>query len=149
MYGYCEEAKATKLPCPGTFKISVCRIQKTTSILSDPIIEEDKIEQQRGALDYNYSAQPKYITPLKNVISQDQYFKFLTEFNINPIPSSFSFRNELNRFQSTTEYRFMEPEFSDCYTKRFTWDSNYNLAWNLTRTLRIKFTAIDNADIES
>lgn len=140
--------QSDKKPMPWDIQNFSLSYSKTTSILSDPIIEEDKIEQQRGALDYNYSAQPKYITPLKNVISQDQYFKFLTEFNINPIPSSFSFRNELNRFQSTTEYRFMEPEFSDWYTKRFTWDRNYNLAWNLTRSLRLNFDALNNAVID-
>src|SRR5690606_18081299 len=121
---------------------------KTTSILSDPIIEEDRIEQQRAALDYNYSAQPLYITPFKNAISNDTYLKFLSEFNFNPIPSNLAFRNELNRFSSTTVYRFMESEFSDWYTKRFTWDRNYNLAWNLTRSLRLNFDAISNSIID-
>ncbi len=135
-------------PMPWDIQNFSVSYSKTTSIQSDPIIEEDKIEQQRGALDYNYSAQPLYITPFKNAISNDKYLKFLSEFNFNPIPSSLAFRNELNRFQSTTEYRFMEPEFSDWYTKRFTWDRTYNLAWNLSRSLRLNFDAISNSIID-
>src|SRR5690606_16732572 len=38
--------------------------------------------------------------------------------------------------------------FSDWYTKRFTWDRNYNLAWNLTRSLRLNFDAISNSIID-
>ncbi|WP_236980870.1 cell surface protein SprA [Membranihabitans maritimus] len=121
---------------------------KTTSINSDPIIEENRKDQEQAALDYNYSAQPLYITPFKNVISKDQFLKFLTEFNFNPIPSNISVRNELNRFQNKTVYRFMESNFSDWYTKRFTWDRNYNLVWNLTRSLRLNFDAINNAIVD-
>ncbi len=140
--------QADQKPKPWDVQNFSVSYSKTTSIQSDPIIEEDKIEQQRGALDYNYSAQPLYITPLKNAIANDKFLKFLSEFNFNPIPSNLAFRNELNRFQSTTEYRFMEPEFSDWYTKRFTWDRNYNLAWNLTRSLRLNFDAISNSIID-
>ena len=140
--------QADKKPKPWDVQNFSISYSKTTSIQSDPIVEEDKIEQQRGALDYNYSAQPLYITPLKNAISNDKFLKFLSEFNFNPIPSNLAFRNELNRFQSTTEYRFMEPEFSDWYTKRFTWDRNYNLAWNLSRSLRLNFDAISNSIID-
>lgn len=143
-----RDNQSDKTPKPWDVQNLSLSYSKTTSILSDPIIEEDKIEQQQGALDYNYSAQPLYITPLKNAISNDTYLKFLSEFNFNPIPSNLGFRNELNRFQSTTEYRFMEPEFSDWYTKRFTWDRNYNLAWNLSRSLRLNFDAISNTIID-
>ncbi|MCB0687528.1 MAG: cell surface protein SprA, partial [Saprospiraceae bacterium] len=140
--------QSEKTPKPWDVQNFSASYSKTTSIISDPIIEEDKIEQQQGSLDYNYSAQPLYITPLKNAISNDKFLKFLTEFNFNPIPSSLGFRNEINRFKSTTEYRFMEPEFSDWYTKRFTWDRNYNLAWNLSRSLRLNFDAISNSIID-
>ena len=135
-------------PMPWDIQNFSVSYSKTTSVLSDPIIEEDKIEQQRAALDYNFAAQPLYITPFKNAISNDTYLKFLSEFNFNPIPSNLAFRNELNRFSSTTVYRFMEAEFSDWYTKRFTWDRNYNLAWNLSRSLRLNFDAISNTIID-
>lgn len=142
------DQNADRKPMPWDVDNFSVSYSKTTSILSDPVIEEDKIEQQRGALDYNYSAQPLYITPLENVISNDKFLKFLTEFNFNPIPSSVSIRNELNRFNSTTLYRFMESEFSDWYTKRFTWDRDYNLSWNLTRSLRLNFDAMNNSVVD-
>ncbi|GAA5224855.1 T9SS outer membrane translocon Sov/SprA [Membranihabitans marinus] len=138
----------SKKPMPWNIENFSVSYSKSTSIYSDPITEEDRVDQEQGALDYNFSAQPLYITPFKNVISNDKFLKFLTEFNFNPIPSNFSFRNEMNRFQNKTVYRFMEANFSDWYTKRFTWDRNYNLAWNLTRSLRINYDALHNAIVD-
>ncbi len=116
----------------------------------NPIIESDRTKTYKGALDYNYSMNPLYISPFKKLIKKDKYLKFLSELNFNLIPNSFSVNNELNRELQVTKYRFtdLEERFNTFYNKRFTWDRNYSLNWDMTRSLKFNFGANNRAIIE-
>ncbi|MFK7932233.1 MAG: cell surface protein SprA, partial [Saprospiraceae bacterium] len=111
---------------------------------SDPIIQNAETDEYRGAVDYAYSRQVKYIEPLKKVIKKDKYLKFLSQMNFNPIPNSFSFNTVMDRQFAQTTYRFTEefkPAFQTFYNKFFTWDRNYNVQWDLTKNLKFNFNA--------
>ncbi len=114
----------------------------------DPIIENDETDEYRGSLDYNYSIKPLYIQPFKNLVKNDKLIKFITELNINPLPNSISFNTSLNRIRTERSYRFSEPEFKTWYTKRFTWDRNYDLNWDLSKSLKFRFNATNIAVID-
>ncbi|MDH3648950.1 MAG: cell surface protein SprA [Saprospiraceae bacterium] len=144
-----KERTSTKQRTPKPWDIENFSLTYAQSEIKrhDPIIENDQTDEYRGALDYSFSTKPLYIQPLKN-IKKDKLIKFLTQFNFNLIPNSFSFNTALNRQKTTKSYRFSDPLFKTWYTKRFTWDRNYNLNWDLTKSLKLRFNAINQSVID-
>ncbi|MBK8557309.1 MAG: cell surface protein SprA [Lewinellaceae bacterium] len=108
-----------------------------------PFIIKDEMNQYKGGLDYTYSPGLKPITPFKKAIKNDKYLKFISEFNFNPLPSALGFNTNLERIQQVTTWRFAgeDPERNTYYNRRFTWDRNYDLNWDLTKSLRFSFDA--------
>jgi cell surface protein SprA len=115
---------------------------------SDPFIEFDRLTQNRGIIDYNYSRSPTYITPFKKMIKKDKYLKFITEFNFNPLPNSFGVTNTFDRMYQQRLFRFSDPSQSIWVNKQFLWDRNYNLNWDFTKSLKFTFNAMANAIID-
>lgn len=116
---------------------------------SDPFIKSEVVKDHTGALDYTFNrGRGKSFEPFKGVKSK--YLRLLKEFNINPLPNSFTFANVLNRSFATTQYRFadVDPKFNTFYNKRFTWDRSYDLRWDLTRSLKLGFNANMRATID-
>ena len=119
----------------------------------DPIIERNKIDQYRGALNYTYSMKPLYITPFKKIIKGEKLGKqlgLIKEANFNIVPNTFSFNTALDRTHAETKYRFADDDefYNTFYDKRFTWDRNYTLSWDLTKALKLNFNAANLAVID-
>ncbi len=114
----------------------------------DPLIDSDNEKRHTAGLDYTYNKSPKYIEPLKNAIKNDKYLKWLSEINFNPLPNAFTFSTIMDRRLARTSYRFtdLEPKFSTFYNKSFVWGRDYNLQWDLTRSLKLTFNA-NNASV--
>ncbi len=108
-----------------------------------PFILSDALRQYKGGLDWQYGTGMKPITPFKKLIKKDKYLKFISEFNFNPLPNTYGFNSLLERFEGITTYRFSgeDPERNTYYNRRFTWDRNYDLGWDLTKALRFNFDA--------
>ena len=116
----------------------------------DPIIELDRERKQTGSIDYTYSLRPKYIQPLKKLVKNDKYLKFFTEFNFNPLPNTFNFSTIMDRRFAITKYRFTDlgEAFSTFYNKKFTWDRDYSLQWDLSKSLKLSFNALASSVID-
>ncbi len=117
---------------------------------SDPIVENERIDQYQGAIDYNFNIKPLYIQPFKKLIKKDKYLKLISEMNFNLLPNKFSFNTIMDRNKTETSYRFVDgPEYTKTFfNKRFTWDRNYNLDWDFTKSLKIRFDARNQAVID-
>lgn len=118
---------------------------------TSPILEEDDIKRTRAAVGYTFQPQPKYIEPLKGVIkSRSPWLAFVRDFNFNYKPQV-SVKGDVFRQFGALRSRnvggdgFKLPESFD---KRFTFDRYYTLRWDLTRSLLLDFTAINNANID-
>lgn len=108
-----------------------------------PFILSDVLNQYKGAIDYQYSTGLKPLMPFKNLIKNDKYLKFLSEFNINPLPNTYGFTSTLERLAETTTYRFAgeDPAKNTYFNRRFTWERNYTLGWDVAKSLRFSFDA--------
>ncbi len=113
----------------------------------DPFIEYDRVRRQRGLLTYAYSRKGKFVEPLKN-LSSSKWLGLITNFNFNPLPNSFGFQTELNRQFQETKYRFAgnNPFYNTFFIKRFTWNRSYDLNWDLSKNIKLRFFA-DNRSV--
>ena len=144
-----ERTNQEKKPMPWNVENFSFTYAQSTTEHRDPIIESDRIDKYQGAIDYAFQRNAKYIEPLKKLGKSD-YLKLLTEFNFNPLPNSFAFSTLMDRQLATTTYRFTggDPAFSTFYNKRWTWDRTYNLQWDLSKSLKFNFSALNNAVID-
>lgn len=132
-----------KVPLPWnienfSFSYAQNKISKRT-----PFIISDNQNQYRGAIDYNYSTGLKPFTPFKKLIKNDKYLKFISEFNFNPIPNTYGFSTNLERYTQRTVWRFAgeDPNLNTYFNRRFTWERNYDLGWDISKSLRFNFDA--------
>jgi cell surface protein SprA len=124
-----------------------------SQILShNPLIQSDELTQQKLGIGYNFTGQNKFIAPLRNLIkTNSRYLSLIRDFNINPVPSLISIRGEINRQFGATRVRNIGGgpfEIPQTFDKYFTFDRYYNLHWDLTRSLNIDFSAVNNSRID-
>ncbi|GAA5039647.1 cell surface protein SprA [Marivirga lumbricoides] len=99
----------------------------------------------KGAIGYTYAFPNASIVPLESVkFLQSPYLKLVKDINFNPLPSTFSFRGDINRSFVKTQLRndrLTTEGIQAQYEKSFTLARSYNLAWNLTQNLNLNYTA--------
>ncbi|MEY4903015.1 MAG: gliding motility protein SprA, partial [Bacteroidota bacterium] len=116
----------------------------------DPLVALGQNNYYNGQLDYSFATgKSMTIQPFKKLFKKDKYVQFLSEFNFNPIPNSFSFNTNMDRYYNSIKYRFVdenalpgEPKIQDTYfSRKFTWDRKYDLNWELAKSLKLTFTS--------
>lgn len=122
---------------------------------SNPLILKNDVVKHRGGLGYTFNKQPKYFEPFKKIIkSRSPWYALVRDFNLNPQPSLLSFRADINRQFGVFVPRIVNSfdnkveRVDTTYDKFFTFDRYYNLRWDLTRSLNIDFSAVNNARID-
>lgn len=120
----------------------------TKTETSNPLIELDTREEYTGGVDYTFSRSTKYLEPFKGI--KNKNLKLIKEININPLPNSLSVSTVMDREFARTTYRFsdFEDRFNTYFNKRFLWSRNYDLNWDLTRSLKFNFNAATDAVID-
>ncbi len=104
-----------------------------------------------GQLNYTYQTKMKPWTPFRNnkALRKSKWFQLVRDFNLSPIPKQFAFRTNMDRTYNESKARditgnaLIIPQFS----KTFTWDRNYDLKWDLTKSLKIDYNANNNGFI--
>ncbi|MCB0561037.1 MAG: cell surface protein SprA, partial [Phaeodactylibacter sp.] len=143
-----ERSDNSRPPMPWDISNFSVSYSFTETEYRDPIIEFDEEQKHTGALDYSYSTRTKYIEPFKKL--NGELLRLIKEINFNPLPNSFSFSSVMNRRFQTTRYRFtdVDPRFRTFYNKRFTWDRDYDLQWDITKSLKFSFNAANSSVID-
>ncbi len=139
-----ERTKKDKAPMPWDIENISLTYAYTETEKSDPTIKEDLVEEHLGAIDYSYSPKTSYVKPFNKV--KGKWFKWVKEFNFNPVPNSVNFGTDMQRIFGQTTYRFSDG--ATWFDKRFTWNRNYGLSWNLAKSLKFNFNAQNNAIVE-
>lgn len=119
----------------------------------NPLIENDEVTKHHGGLGYLFSPQPKYFEPFKRLFrkTKSHWFDLVKDFNFNPIPSTLSFRADINRQfgairpRSVGASKYAIPE---TYDKYFIFQRDYILRWNFTKSLNFDFTANNNSRVD-
>lgn len=111
-------------------------------------VEHNTNKTWRGGLTYAYNANPTPWEPFKNnkFLGKTKWFSLVKDFNLTPLPKQIGFRNEINR---TYTENLIRNNFDAIalpnYTKNFTWVRAYDLKYDITKGLKVDFTANNNA----
>ncbi|MEC3905805.1 cell surface protein SprA [Tamlana sp. 2201CG12-4] len=98
---------------------------------------------------HNFNAKP--IEPFKenDSLFTGKYWKFLKDFNLNLMPTSFTINTDLNR--QFNKQRFREVDLTgeniaieELFRRNYTFDFQYAINYNLTKSLQLNFTAANN-----
>ncbi|HKL07237.1 MAG TPA: cell surface protein SprA [Bacteroidales bacterium] len=115
--------------------------------------EYDVLKNYRGSFSYIYNTRPKTITPFRRSqgILNWKALALIKDFNFNYMPSSFSFRTDMYRkYQSNKTRNIYSPGIiiEPTFDKEFVWNRNYDLQWDITRSLKLDFSATNIARID-
>ncbi len=109
-------------------------------------IEKYTDQQVTTTADYAYNFQPKAIEPFKKskFFKKSSYWKLLSDFNFNYLPSSINFSSSINRQYNKQQFRQVEViglPLDALYRRNFLFNYNYGFNYNLTKSLKVNFTA--------
>ena len=114
-------------------------------------IERSVDQSIRTGVNYNYGFQPLRIEPfMKNdSIFKSKYWRWLKEFNINPLPTSLSVNSEIRRQFNSQKFREVELggdniQVEELFRRNYTFDFQYVINYNLTDNLSFNFTATNS-----
>ncbi len=106
----------------------------------------------RGGLNYNYDASPESVTPFQNInLFRRQAFRLIRDFNFYLLPKHVGVRTELSRFYSEVKTRNINNphiKINPTFRKDFEWMRFYDVKYDLTKQLKIDFTATNIARID-
>ncbi len=111
----------------------------------------EQTDNSRTLLNYHFNSKPKSIDPFKNVaFLKSKSFALIRDFNFSLTPAQVSFRSDVNNMRSQLQYRnITNPDFilPVSYQKDFTWNRYYDFRFDLTRSLKIDFSAVNASRI--
>ncbi|MCX7954790.1 MAG: cell surface protein SprA [Bacteroidales bacterium] len=112
--------------------------------------EYDLRKNHRLQIAYNFNTNPKIVEPFKKTKLFNK-MRLIKDFNFYYIPSQFSIINDFDRSYNATKLRNVQDftlEFPPTYNKTFFWNRSYTMRFDLTRSLRFEFNALNNAIID-
>lgn len=117
----------------------------------NPTTERSLEKRYQGGIMYNYNARPLTVQPFNKVkFLNKKIFRLIKDFNFNLGPTSMGFRTEMSRYykevilKDINNYGIVTPTVS----KDFLWSRHYDLSYDLTRSIKIDFTASNIARID-
>ena len=107
----------------------------------------------RAGFTYNFVIPPKGISPFrKSKLLKSPYLRLIKDFNFMPYPSRFTFRTDFDRYYNEIKLRNVyddrEIKIDSTINKDFTWNRFYDVQWDITRSLKLTFTATNVARID-
>lgn len=150
-----EKKQGKKVSLPWDISNVTLSYTNTSTEHRDPILSKDDSKQQTLTVDYRYNLGSKPIEPFKKLIKTDKWIKFIKDINFNPLPSSFSMRNVLDRRQRIRQFRTVAfdpsvqlPEQATATSRQFLWNRDYRLSWDLTKSIKFNYFATNEAAVD-
>ena len=112
---------------------------------------EDYLDQQASTtVDYGFSFPVKTIEPFKKTkfMKKSSYWKMLSDFNFNYLPTNISFNTSIVRQNNRQEFRQVENVdgigLDPLYRRNFAFNYQYGFNYNLTKSLKLNYSATSN-----
>jgi cell surface protein SprA len=142
-----------KIKMPWSIKNFDFSYSYTDQLKHNPTISKDNLVTQKYGLGYAYSIKVKPIEPFKKLIkSKSKWFALIKDFNFTPLPSTFTFRSDMNRIEEETVMRDVGDasnySIPPSFYQLFTWNRVYTLRWELTKSLSLDYTATNISSID-
>ena len=123
-------------------------------VFSRNINTEYSIRQDyTGGLGYNFNTNPKNIKPFSKLkfLKKGKYLRLIKDFNFYISPKQFSFRTDFNRSYLETKTRNTSNtsvDLPEMYSKLFTLSRIYNMKYDLTRSIKLNFSARNRSVVD-
>jgi len=121
-------------------------------------IEQNLVTDERAAINYSFSFNPKPFEPFKKVKLLDKpIFKIIKDFNLNYLPSSMSYITNMDRQYSQVRLRDLNltstdaassTDFNMTASKNFIWNRQFDIKYDLSRSIKFSFQTAMNASID-
>ncbi len=149
-------SKGTPMPYdPANFSLSYAY---TESEEHNPDVLRGITKDYKGTFSYQYSLQPKPWEPLKKVkFFNRPSLRLFHDFNVFYLPSMVSFNTSLIRQYEELQDRDLSGagiDYSDpenallSVSKDFVWNRQFDIKYDLTRELKLSFSAASNSQID-
>jgi len=112
----------------------------------------------RGSFSYTFNAMPKPWEPLKNMKAfKSPFFKLLSDFNINIVPSLLAFNTNITRTYTQSQLRDFDALNAGTattkydllsFSKDFLWDRRLDAKLDITKGLSLTFSSSTNSRID-
>ena len=120
--------------------------------MSDDEIDHYNKDQHRGGFSYNYAMQPKNVKPFSKVkLFKGNNWKIINDINFYYLPKNINFTTEIYRDFEETLLRNKSAALviiKPTYFKQFTWQRNYGVQYDLSRTLHLQYSANASARVD-
>ena len=104
-------------------------------------------QQVNTTADYTYAFQPKAVEPFKKTkfMKKSSYWKLLSDFNFNYLPSNISFSSNIIRQYNKQQFRQVDGipglALDPLYRRNYMFNYQYGFNYNLTKALKLNYTA--------
>ncbi len=105
----------------------------------------------KGSMAWQFNPKFKGFEPFKETKWKSPWLKLIKDFNLNPVPSSLSFRGELDRSFTKIVYRNSPSSTNTAQSniqKYFLFNRYYTARWSLSKALTLDYNAKVNAIID-
>ncbi len=121
-------------------------------------IEQNLNKDERAAIDYNFSFNPKPFEPFKNTKALNSpVFKIIKDFNFYYLPTTLSFNTNMNRQYSQVKLRDLNSNGLSSavgqavdltFSKDFMWNRQFDIKYDLTKAIKFSFQTAMNSNID-
>lgn len=118
---------------------------------TNTLIEQYSQTSHKGGLSYTFVGNPKPIEPFKKYKWNHPLLRWFKEFNFTPLPTSVTFRADMDRSFVKTQYRnadFSTAGSTPLFEKYWRFNRLYNVGWNLTKSVMLTYSATASAIID-
>jgi len=120
-------------------------------------VVQNLTKDERAAVNYSFSFNSKPWEPFKSTKTLDKpLFKIVKDFNLNYLPNSMSFNTNMNRQYSQVKLRDLNVSSTPAgvgetldmtFSKDFMWNRQFDIKYDLTRSLKFSLQTAMNASI--
>ncbi len=112
----------------------------------------DRRVDHMGSLNYSYQARPKAVEPFKNASwTRNKNLALIRDFNFYYYPRNFTVIGTINRSYNEMRMRNTDDpsiELPTTYNKTFTFNRQYSLLYDITKSLKLDYNARMNTWID-